>query len=317
MKSYWMKADAGSAALEVRDVPVPQPGAGQLVLRMHAAGLNRGEFLSAPPGAWKAIGGEGAGEVTAVGRGVTGFAVGDRVMGRCPAAFSEYAVMDAGEAMRVPEALTWEMAGAMPMTYIVSYDMLVLQGRLAAGEWVLVNGVASGVGVASLQIAKVLGAKVIGTSRSRQKLEQLPGLDLALGASRDFSAAVMEATGGRGADLVINAVGGTVFEEGLRSLAYEGRMAIVGYVDGVTRGDLDLLALHGKRNVVFGVSNKLRTREQRAATVARFAADLLPHFAAGRLQPKIDQVAPFDELPAAKARLEADGHVGKLVLRIA
>jgi NADPH:quinone reductase-like Zn-dependent oxidoreductase len=310
--------------LEQRDSPVPEPGPRQLLVRMHAAGLNRGEFLlghglHGKPGTWKAIGGEGAGGVVSVGSEVTGFKPGDRVMGRCAGAFSEYALMEAAEAMTVPPGVSWEQAASIPLTFLVSYDMLVLQGRLKAGEWLLINGVSSGVGVASLQLGKALGAKVIGTSGSARKLEALKplGLDVAICTrSADFAAAVMEATGQRGANLVVNAVGGSVFAENIRALAFEGRLATVGYVDSVLHADLDLAALHAKRLTLFGVSNKLRSKEQRAAAVPRFVADVMRHFAVGRIKPQIDQVIDFARLKDAKACMEAGGHVGKIVLRM-
>ena len=227
--------------------------------------------------------------------------------------------MDEGEAMAVPPALSWEEAASIPLTFLVSYDMLVLQGRLAAGEWLLINGVSSGVGVASLQLGKMLGAKVIGTSGSAAKLDALAplGLDVPLCTRiSDFAAAVLEATGHRGADLVVNAVGGSVFAENVRAMAFEGRLATVGYVDGVLHADLDLAALHAKRLTVFGVSNKLRSKEQRASTVARFVAEVMPHFASRRLKPHIDRVVDFTRLEQAKACMEAGSHVGKIVLHM-
>jgi NADPH:quinone reductase-like Zn-dependent oxidoreductase len=117
-------------------------------------------------------------------------------------------------------------------------------------------------------------------------------------------------------NLVVNAVGGSVFAENLRCVAFEGRLATVGYVDGVLHADLDLEVLHAKRLTLFGVSNKLRSKAQRSAAVPRFIAEVLPHIAAGRIRPQIDQVVPFSGLPAAKARMEAGGHVGKIVLRM-
>ena len=318
-----MQMTAADTVLDLREMPVPEPGPRQLLVRMYAAGLNRGEFLlgglHGKPGTWKAIGGEGAGEVVAVGSEVTAFQPGDRVMSRCSGAFSEYALMEAAETMTVPAGLSWEEAASIPMTFLVSYDMLVLQGRLKPGEWLLVNGVSSGVGVASLQLGKALGARVIGTSGSAEKLASLAelGLDVALCTRKpDFAQAVMDATSQRGADLIVNTVGGSVFAENLRALAFEGRLATVGYVDGVLHADLDLEALHAKRLTLFGVSNKLRSKEQRAAAVPRFVADVLPHIAAGRIKPRIDQVFGFARLKDAKARMEAGGHVGKIVLRM-
>ena len=291
---------------------------------MRAVSLNRGEFLlghglHGKPGSWKAIGGEGAGEVVAVGAEVVDFRPGDRVMGRCAAAFSTYALMEAAEAMAVPAGLWWEQAASIPLTFLVAYDMLVLQGRLRAGEWLLVNGVSSGVGVASLQLGKALGAHVIGTSGSAEKLAALAplGLDVALCTRRpDFAPAVMTATAQHGANLVVNTVGGSVFAESLRALAFEGRLATVGYVDGVVHAEIDLEALHAKRLAVFGVSNKLRSKEQRAAAVPRFVAEVVPLIAAGTIEPRIDRVFDFARLADAKARMEDGAHVGKIVLRM-
>ncbi|MDM0075835.1 zinc-binding dehydrogenase [Variovorax sp. J2P1-59] len=324
MQSYWMQMTDESTVLEMRETAAPQPGPQQLLLRMHAASLNRGEFvaghgLHGQPGSWKAIGGEGAGEVVAVGAGVTRFKPGDAVMGRCSGAFSEYALMEEIEAMAKPASLSWEEAASVALTFLVSYDMLVLQGRLQSGEWVLINGVSSGVGVASLQLAKVLGAKVIGTSGSAEKLAKLKalGLDLAVCTrAPDFGEAVMQVTDRHGADLVINTVGGTVFAENVRAMAFEGRLATVGYVDGVVHAELDLAALHAKRLTVFGVSNKLRSKAQRAAAIPGFVADVLPHIAAGRIRPQIDRVYEFPQLREAKATMESGGHVGKIVLRM-
>jgi len=324
MQSYWMRMTDSATLLELRDSPMPAAGPRQLLVRMHAAALNRGEFLlghgpHGKPGTWKAIGGEGAGEVVVVGAEATAFRPGNRVMGRCAGAFSQYALMEAAEAMAMPAGLSWEQAASIPLTFLVAYDMLVLQGRLKPGEWLLINGVSSGVGVASLQLGKALGARVIGTSGSADKLASLEplGLDVALCTRKpDFAQAVMDATGQHGADLIVNSVGGSVFAENVRALAFEGRLATVGYVDGVLHADIDLEALHARRLTVFGVSNKLRTKEQRSAAVPRFIAEVLPHFATGRIQPRIDRVMDFARLEDAKARMESGAHVGKIVLRM-
>jgi NADPH:quinone reductase len=321
MRSWWIQSTGTRTELEARDVPVPQPAAGQVLVRLRAAGLNRGEFIAAQglhkPGAAKPAGVEGAGEVAALGAGVTTVRVGERVMGRCPGAFAEFALMDAREAIPVPSNLAWEEAAAVPLVFMVVHDMLIAQGRLGRGEWLLVTGISSGVGVAALQTAKMLGAKVIGTSGSAEKLARLKPLGLDLGLQTragDFSSAVLEATGGRGADLGINTVGGTVFAECMRSLAFEGRLAIVGYVDGVLKAEVDLDTLHAKRLRVFGVSNKLRNAEQRAESVRGFVADVLPAIAGGRIRPLIERVLPFGELPQAKEWMESNRHTGKLVL---
>jgi NADPH2:quinone reductase len=323
MQSYWIQSTADQTTLERREVAMPEPAAGQLLVRMRAAGLNRGEIIAGhgltKAGTAKPGGGEGAGEIAKLGAGVTGFAPGTRVMGRCPGAFAEYALMDAREAVSVPGRLSWEEAASIPLTFMVVHDMLIAQGRLAAGEWLLVTGISSGVGVAALQTAKALGAKVIGTSGSADKLERLKaaGLDIGLRTrAADFGDGVVAATGGKGVNLVVNNVGGSVFAECVRALAFQGRLATVGYVDGVLKAEIDIEALHAKRLVLFGVSNKLRSAEQRAESERGFVADILPAIADGRIQPMIDRVYGFDELPAAKAYMESNAHLGKIVVRM-
>lgn len=314
MKAYFLQSAGNTMNLELREVPTPQPGPNQLLVKIHASSLNRGELIAGhglvAAGAAKPAGQEAAGVVEATG---------ERVMGRCPGGFAEYGLMDKSDAIPVPANLSWEEAGAIPLAFMVVHDMLVGQGSLKAGEWLLVTGVSSGVGVAALQAAKAIGARVIGTSGSSEKLERLAtlGLDAGLRTRKpDFHDAVMKATGGKGADLVVNNIGGSVFAECIRALAYQGRLATVGYLDRVMKAEIDLDALHAKRLRLFGVSNKHRTAEQRASTVRGFIADFLPYFAAGRIKPLIDRVYGFDELAQAKAFVECDAHLGKIAIRM-
>jgi NADPH:quinone reductase-like Zn-dependent oxidoreductase len=322
MKSYWIQTRGEKIDIELRETPVPAPGPGQLLVRLRAAALNRGEFIPRyglhKRGA-KPAGLDGAGEVEKAGAGISGFRAGDRIMGRCAGSFAEYALMAEYDAITIPSSLSWEEGASIPIVSIVTHEMLVAQGALKGGEWLLVTGASSGVGVAALQAAKTLGAKVIGTSGSAEKLEKLESLGLDAGIrtrSADFCDAVMRATGGQGANLIVNTVGGSLFAECVRALAFEGRLATVGYVDGVMKSEIDIEALHGKRLKLFGVSNKLRTPEQRAASVRGFVADLLPAIADGRIRPVIDRVFAFSELRAAKSRMESDAHLGKIVVRM-
>ena len=323
MKSYWIRHEGNQAILDLREGPIPEPARGQMVLRVRAASLNRGDLLGAiafhRAAQGRPAGVDAAGEVHAVGEGVTEFARGARVMARSRGCFAEYVLVDPALATAIPEQMSWERAAAIPISYVTAWEALVQFGRLKAGEWLLVTGASSGVGVASLQLGKVLGAKVIGVSGSTTKLEKLAGLGLDVGIrarGEDFSARVLEATGGKGADLAVNLVGGTVFAACQKSLASFGRLAVVGYVDGVMTAPLDLEATHGKRLEVFGISNAPLTPAMRAVATRGFNRDVMPAIADGRIVPVIDRVFSFNELPAAKAYVESNAQLGKVVIRI-
>ncbi len=326
MKSFWIKTAGGRTALERREIPETEPGAGQIALRVRATALNRGELIagSVMHGGGEKLGGtEAAGEICAVGKGVSGWREGDRIMGRvlCPGcgAFAERAVMPAHQAMHAPARLSWEQAAAVSVSFLTAYDAVIAYGRLQRSEWLLVAGASSGAGVASVQTGKLLGAQVIGTSGSSAKLKQLEAIGLDAGIctrAADFAAAVRKLSG-TGADVAVNCVGGSLFAECMRSLAFGGRLATVGYVDGVYRTELDLQELHANRHVVFGISNSRLNEAGRAATVRGFVKDVLPAIADGRITPVIDRVFDFDELPAAKDYMESNAQIGKIVVRVA
>ena len=324
MKSCWIVVKDHKAALEWRDLPVPQPKANEIVVRVRATALNRGELVvgGAVHGGPEKIGGtEAAGEVHAIGAGVTGVKAGDRVFGRVRGGFAEYVAMDAAQIIPLPAKLTFEQGAAVPISYITAYEMLYAPyGKLKAGEWLLITGASAGAGVASIQIAKMLGAKTLGTSGSAAKLEKLKaiGLDVAIETrGADFADKVKAATGGAGADLIVNLVGGTQFAECVRCLARQGRLAVVGYVDGSVKAELDLSAVHVNRLEIFGISNAKLTAEEKAAATRGFVRDVVPAIADGRIVPVVDRVFAFDELPQAKAHMEASAMVGKIVVRVA
>ena len=325
MNAWWIRTEGNAMRLELRATPMPEAKAGQVRVRIRAASLNRGEFvaglgLHAAAGPARPAGFEAAGEVDQVGAGVTQIRLGDRVMGRCEGAFAQYGCINASEALAVPPALDWAQAASTCLVYSTVHDILIGQGKLKAGEWVLVAGVSSGVGVAALQVAKAMGARVIGTSGSSDKLARLRALGLDVGVATrgpGLAEAVRQATDGHGADLAVNNVGGSVFAEIVEALAFEGRMATVGYVDGVVTAEIDILALHKKRLTLYGVSNKLRSLTQRVEATQRFAHDVMPYVAQGTIAPLIDRVFPFEELDAAMRYMESGTHLGKIVLRVA
>jgi NADPH:quinone reductase len=263
-------------------------------------------------------GGDAAGEVVEIGHGVSGIKPGDRVMGRCAGGFAEFALLDAREVMPAPERLSWEEAACVPVVFVVVHDALFVSGQLRAGETVLVTAAPSGVGVAALLLGKFLGAKVIGTSRSSVKLERLKAYGLDAGVvtgSEGFGEAISRAVGEQGIDMVVDNIGGDVLVPCLKALAVGGRFVTIGRMSGVTTGELDVDRLAERRLHLYGVSNRLRTPGQRAESAKQFLTDLLPAMADGGLRPVIDRSFPLDEIAAAGAWLEADRHVGKVVIR--
>lgn len=322
MRSYWIRHEGDKSILEPREAPMPEPGPGQIVVRVRATALNRGDLLGAiafhrSPGG-RPAGVEAAGEVHAVGAGVD-FRPGTRVMTRGRGCYAEYVAVDAALATVIPAHLSWEQAAAIPTAFVTAWEAMVHYGRIKAGEWMLVAGASSGVGVAAIQLGKVLGAKMIGVSGSAAKLEKLNaiGLDVGICArGEDFSARALEATGGTGVDLAVNLVGGTVFAACQKSLANFGRLAIVGYVDGTMAARFDLEATHGKRLEIFGISNAPLTPAMRAAATQGFDRDVMPAINDGRIVPVVDRVFPFDQLPQAKAYVETNAQIGKVVVRL-
>ncbi len=323
MKSWWIKSTDGIAALELRDTPIPQPAHGEMRVRVKATSINRGDVM-ARIGRHSAEGGrpagvDGTGEVVALGDGVAAFTVGERVMFRGKGCFAEYVIVDPALASPVPAQLTWEEAAAIPIAYVTALDALVEFGALKAGETVLIAGASSGVGVAAIQAAKYLGARVIGVSGSDEKLARLKmlGLDVAIRArGAGFTGEAMRATSGRGVDIAVNLVGGSAFADCQRALADFGRQVVVGYVDGQMKAEIDLEALHGKRLHVMGISNTPLTPVQRARATRCFMEVLYPAFVSGAIKPVIDRVFSFDDVSEAKRYVETDQLLGKVIIRL-
>jgi NADPH:quinone reductase len=321
MKCFYINSVNGKTAYELREAPKPQPKAGELLVKVRAASLNRGEIMAAislhKVHEAHPAGGDCAGEVEAVGEGVTAFKPGDEVLCRARGSFAEYVAVAAAQAAPKPQRLSWEQAAAVPIVSVTAYEAMCLYGKLKAGETMLVAGASSGVGMIAVQAGKYLGAKVIGLSRSKDKLDKLKatGMDVGIVASGPgFADKVLEATDGKGVNLALNLIGGTVFPDLIKSLANQGRLAIIGYVDNAHHAEIDLETVHGKRLQIFGVSNAMLPPAQRVEAMRGFTRDLLPGFAEGKITPVVDKVFPFDQLPAAKAYVESDAQLGKVVV---
>jgi NADPH:quinone reductase-like Zn-dependent oxidoreductase len=320
MRAALPSVDESGIHWRVGDIAEPQPGPTQLLLRVKASSINRGETVLLKTKLPAGAGGiDAAGEVVAIGSQVSKFKPGDRVAGRCAGGFAQLAAMNEFEAIALPAQLSYEQAACLPVSFVVAHDALIVHGRLVKGETVLITGVSSAVGVAALAIAKFAGASVIGTSRSAEKLQKLGacGLDLGIEAKAGgFSGQVKQATRDHGANIAIDTVGAAFFREILDSLAVDGRYATIGQMTGSPKVELDMDAFAMRRLHLFGVSNRLRTPEQKAQSARRFAEELMPAIVRGEVRPLIDRVFALEEVEAAHRHVYADRQVGKVVIRI-
>ena len=327
MKAWFAVPGSQGAVFELREAPVPTPGAGQVVVGVRAAGTNRGELIrgaalraGSPAASPARAGGEFAGEIAAVGDGVSGWKAGDRVMGRAAGSYAQYVAAASRALMRVPDGMSWAEAAAIPNVYVTAHDALVTNAAAAAGESVMVTAGPSGVGTAAIQIARLIGASpVLATTRTPAKAAALR----ALGAhevidTREASwvEAVLKATGGRGVDVIIDHVGGPMLAGNIEVLALKGRLVSVGRNAGRV-GDCDLDEVARKRAKIIGVTFRTRTPEESLQCSERFAAHLLGAVAKGDLKPTLDRTFPFAELPAAHRYMLSDAQTGKIVLVVA
>ncbi|MBN1208191.1 MAG: NAD(P)H-quinone oxidoreductase [Myxococcaceae bacterium] len=316
----------GPEVLSLEERPDLTPGPAELLVRVRATALNRADLLqikghyAAPPDAPPDIPGlEYAGEVIAVGPRVRRFRPGDRVMGLVGGgAWAEQLTVHEREALPMPEGMDFADAAALPEVYLTAFDALVLQGGLRMGETVLVHAVASGVGSAAALLCRAMGARVVGTGRNAAKLERARewGVErtvLVSGTPPRFADAVREATGGRGADLALDLVGGDYVPETLEALAPQGRAVLVGLVAG-NRTQVNLGVILMKRLRITGTVLRSRPLEEKIALAQAAERHLLPLFRSGALKPVIDGAVPMRDIREALTRLASNETVGKLVL---
>ena len=325
MKAIIITRPGGPEVLEMQERPRPEPGLGQIRVRVCASALNRADIMQrqgtypAPPGASAdIIGMEYAGEVDSLGPSATLWKVGDRVMGIIiGGGHAEYLCVHEREAMPVPASMSWEEAAAIPEVFLTAYDALFTRLKLRTGETLLIHAVGSGVGTAGLQIARVAGARVVGTARSADKLERAKklGLDIAIDASRrDWAAQVEAAIGAERVHAVMDLVGGSYLEGNLRVLALRGRMVVVGLTSGAV-AQFNMGVLLRKRLTIVGTSLRGRPLEEKISLARDFSERAVPLFEKGTLRPVVDRVFPFAEIRAAHELMESNKTFGKIVLR--
>jgi tumor protein p53-inducible protein 3 len=322
MKAIVFDQPGGPEVLRYGDAPDPQPGHGELLVRVRATAINRADTLQRrggyppPEGASPLLGLELAGEVI---MGAGDWRPGDRVMAVVTGGgYAELATVPAGMAMRIPERLSFEQAAAIPEAFLTAYLNMFTLGRLRAGEAVLIHAGASGIGTAAIQLARAAGARVLATAGSDEKLMRCRelGAEVTINyKTESFRERVAETTSGRGVDLVLDFIGAPYWESNLASLGLNGRLALIGFLAG-SRGQLDLGPLMSKRLNVFGTTLRRTPLPQKIALTEAVAAFALPRFETGELHPVIDSVLPLEQAAEAHRRMEDNSTVGKIVLRI-
>lgn len=324
MKAWLIERRDDEAHIGMGDVPAPRPGPGDLLLRVRAIGVNRadlarrtGHYERLPASSDLPIPGlEVAGEVIASGQGVKGFRVGDRVMGLPAQAYAEQVVLPAAHALPVPAGLQWVEAAALPMAFLTAHNALVTEGKIRRGDHVLVQGAATGVGLAAMQIARLHGAASIAGSASAGKLAKLAEYGLGHGfdyRTGDGVAQVMQASGGHGADVIIDMVGAPVAASNLAAAAERSRWIQVGRMGG-GQAAIDLDAMARKRLALIGVTFRTRSGDEIAALVSAARANLDEALASRRIGVPVAKVFAFDEADAAQAFMRSGSYLGKIVL---
>ena len=325
MRAVVAPIPGGPEALKIVTRPVPEPGPGEILIRVAAAGVNRPDILqrlgqyAPPPGVSDALGLEVAGEIVARGEGAGRYPLGARVTALTPGGgYADCCLAHESIALPIPAGLSLEEAAAIPETYFTVWTNVFERGELKQGETLLVHGGASGIGIAAILLAKAFGAKVLVTVGSDDKVracEKL-GADLAINyRAKDFVAATKQATGGRGADVILDMVGGDYTPRNYDAAGVEGRIVQIAFLHG-PKVELDLRPLMTRRLTHTGSTLRPRSVPEKAAIADALKRKVWPLLEAGLCKPVIDSVFPLEDVAKAHARMESSQHIGKIILRM-
>jgi putative PIG3 family NAD(P)H quinone oxidoreductase len=326
VKAILLDGFGGPEVLRMGDAEPPPVGSGRILIRVHATTVNRPDIVQrqgnypAPPGESPVLGLEAAGTVEALGDGVTGFRIGERVVALLGGGgYAELAAAHAGHVMRIPVNLSFEQAACICETYLTAYMNLFLYARLADGETLLLHGGGGGVTTAAMQLVKALAPRTrIVVTASTGKVERVAalGADLVVDYKKeDFAEAVLRYTDKRGVDVILDHVGGAYLAQNVRALAVGGRLAVIGVMGG-RKAELDVGRVLANRLSILGSVLRPRPAAEKAAIIRSFERDALPHFASGRIVPLIHRVYTLAQAAEAHRAMEASEHFGKLVLRV-
>ncbi|MFG2928571.1 NAD(P)H-quinone oxidoreductase [Streptomyces achromogenes] len=323
MHAITIPQPGGPEALVWTDVPDPVPGEGEVLVEVAASAVNRADILqrqgsySPPPGASPYPGLECSGRIAALGPGVSGWAVGDKVCALLSGGgYAEKVAVPAGQLLPVPEGLSLRQAAALPEVVCTVWSNVFMVAHLRPEETLLVHGGSSGIGTMAIQLAKALGARVAVTAGTQEKLERCAelGADVLINyREQDFVAEIKQATDGAGADVILDNMGAKYLDRNVQALAVNGRLAIIGMQGGV-KGELNIGALLGKRGAISATSLRGRPLGEKAAIVAAVREHVWPLLAAGDVRPIVDRELPMPEAAEAHRLVEASGHIGKVLL---
>jgi len=322
MRAVEISEPGGPDVLRLTERPVPRPGPGQVLLRLAYAGVNRPDALqragqyAPPPNASDLPGLEGAGEVVALGVGVSGLAVGDQVCALLPGGgYAEYVATPAAHALPVPPGLGLKEAACLPETFFTVWSNVFMRGRLQAGERFLVHGGSSGIGTTAIQLAQTFGARVFATAGSAEKCAACSalGAERAINYREEDFVEILRAAGG--ADLILDMVGGDYLPRNVRALADDGRLVQIAFLQG-PKVALNFAQVMTRRLTITGSTLRPQSDLAKARIARELRAHVWPLLAAGRAAPVMDSEFPLEDAAAAHARLESSAHVGKIVLRV-
>ncbi|EZP65215.1 NAD(P)H-quinone oxidoreductase [Pseudomonas sp. RIT357] len=316
----------GPEVLQPRQAHVPVAGPGEILIRVHAAGVNRPDALQRAgkypmkPGMSPIPGLEVAGEVVALGDGVTAFSLGDKVCALTNGGgYAQFCAVPAGQALPIPEGMDWIQAAAVPETFFTVWANLFGLGDAHTGQRVLIHGGTSGIGTTALMLCREFGIQAFATAGSADKCAAIAKL----GATpinyreQDFADVIAQQTDGQGVDVILDIMGASYLNNNLKALAMDGHLVMLGFLGGAKANDVDLLTILGKRAMITGSLLRARSKDEKAAIAEQLREYIWPVLEAGRCLPIIDKVHEYTDAAQAHARMEGGDHIGKIVLRVA
>lgn len=322
MQTITLKKFGATDVLELGDSPIPTPKSGEVLIRVHAAGINRPDILQrqglypAPADASPILGLEVAGEITALGENVTDWKIGDKVCALVNGGgYAEYAVAPVAQCLPIPDSFSFIQAAALPETFFTVWHNLFQRAQLKVGETLLIHGGTSGIGTTAIQLAVAFGVKVFATAGSAEKCQAIESLGaVAINyRQQDFVTEIKTQTQGLGVNVILDMVGGNYIQRNFSTAAKDGRIVNIAFLNG-SKTELDLMPLMLKRLTLTGSTLRAQSPEIKAVIAQELKQQVWPLLNQQKIKPIIDSVFPFSEVAKAHERMESSQHIGKIIL---